>query len=571
MSETTNLKLYKHDNPETNTDKFDVDKTLNENWDKIDEEIGQERVKIAELEEENTDLKAENERLKQDLNALPSGQAEGENIDLTDSAEMRFSNFKIRGNSRQETREGYNLLELINGTYENNGITAVVKDGIITLNGTATGTSFVHIPLIAGSQTLLANTQYTLRAFNEKTVGDSANISALRMGDNGTYQAPLYNTNSKYIHGQASDYIFNAICIRTESGLTYNNFVVKPQLELGNGTDTWEQGGKSPTTDYPSEVESCGDILNLFDGELESGNINSSGVNYADSTMVRSKNYTKVKPNTDIIIANNETIIQANVIEYDENYSFIAKTYVNATKITTNSKTNYIKFVCSPVTENKIKIEHNSKPTPYSPYGQGCINEVVENEDKTQSQTFSIPTQQPMRAIGDIRDTFVKVNNKWYERHNVKRIILDGSEGWSVNSGVGFHTPKLQGIIKNSSEALSNKYKYTTLSWQGNYTFSVNSTGLIAISDNTYSTVDDFKDWLQSQYNTGTPVYVDYLLATPIDIECTEEQVAILDEIENTVKSYKGVTHIYSTDEVGANVEVTYKKDIETLFANTLV
>lgn len=33
MSETTNLKLFKQDNPTTNTNNFDIEKTLNENWD----------------------------------------------------------------------------------------------------------------------------------------------------------------------------------------------------------------------------------------------------------------------------------------------------------------------------------------------------------------------------------------------------------------------------------------------------------------------------------------------------------------------------------------------------------
>ena len=30
MSETTNLKLFKHDNPSTNTNPFDVEQSLNE-------------------------------------------------------------------------------------------------------------------------------------------------------------------------------------------------------------------------------------------------------------------------------------------------------------------------------------------------------------------------------------------------------------------------------------------------------------------------------------------------------------------------------------------------------------
>lgn len=36
MSETTNLKLFKQDNPTTNTNNFDIEKTLNENWDASD-------------------------------------------------------------------------------------------------------------------------------------------------------------------------------------------------------------------------------------------------------------------------------------------------------------------------------------------------------------------------------------------------------------------------------------------------------------------------------------------------------------------------------------------------------
>ena len=48
MSETTNIKLFKHDNPATNQSLFDVAKSLNENWDKIDEYVyGQEAGRQA--------------------------------------------------------------------------------------------------------------------------------------------------------------------------------------------------------------------------------------------------------------------------------------------------------------------------------------------------------------------------------------------------------------------------------------------------------------------------------------------------------------------------------------------
>ena len=43
MSNTTNLGLFKHDNPPTNENQFDVEKSLNENWDKIDEFAGEQK------------------------------------------------------------------------------------------------------------------------------------------------------------------------------------------------------------------------------------------------------------------------------------------------------------------------------------------------------------------------------------------------------------------------------------------------------------------------------------------------------------------------------------------------
>lgn len=46
MSETTNLKLFKNDNPATNTNQFNVEKSLNQNWDKIDEAIGKNRQEL---------------------------------------------------------------------------------------------------------------------------------------------------------------------------------------------------------------------------------------------------------------------------------------------------------------------------------------------------------------------------------------------------------------------------------------------------------------------------------------------------------------------------------------------
>lgn len=59
---------------------------------------------IEELKAENIELKAENKRLNNDINAISvTEKAEGENITLNDTAEARFKKFGIGGNSWQET------------------------------------------------------------------------------------------------------------------------------------------------------------------------------------------------------------------------------------------------------------------------------------------------------------------------------------------------------------------------------------------------------------------------------------------------------------------------------------
>lgn len=55
MSETKNLKLFKHEEPlGTNNNKFDIDKALNQNWDKVDEYVEKVNTKIQTLETDNT-------------------------------------------------------------------------------------------------------------------------------------------------------------------------------------------------------------------------------------------------------------------------------------------------------------------------------------------------------------------------------------------------------------------------------------------------------------------------------------------------------------------------------------
>ncbi len=108
MSETKNLKLFKHDNPATNENLFDITKSLNENWDRIDDYIYKEETKRMENEKER--IKNENDRKTAETNRDEAEQTRVLNENNRASAEeTRESNEDIRLNQenlRVEAEQG---------------------------------------------------------------------------------------------------------------------------------------------------------------------------------------------------------------------------------------------------------------------------------------------------------------------------------------------------------------------------------------------------------------------------------------------------------------------------------
>ena len=126
---------------------------------------------------------------------------------------------------------GKNLLKLTDGTYENNGITVVVSNGIITINGTATNTSFISIPYAFANLTLYSGKTYTLSC-NNTTIA-SGGLSVRPIGNLGTFQTDLGRANSTSTTTISSNQTSTYLLIRSNSGVVANNVVVKPQLEEG--------------------------------------------------------------------------------------------------------------------------------------------------------------------------------------------------------------------------------------------------------------------------------------------------------------------------------------------------
>ena len=97
MSETTNLKLFKHDNPETNTNLFDITKSLNENWDKIDTYV---------INSESTRQQNEQNRQEAEIERSSQEKLRVENeIVRNENEEKRNQNEEIRQNQENKREE----------------------------------------------------------------------------------------------------------------------------------------------------------------------------------------------------------------------------------------------------------------------------------------------------------------------------------------------------------------------------------------------------------------------------------------------------------------------------------
>lgn len=642
MSTTTNLGLFKHDNPSTNTDIFDIDKAINQNLDKIDLGIGKDRERLSLLEASNTiynykgkvdtlanlqskaKIKGDvwyceenstyyacngNEWIPSNLN-LKLGVIDemkskvikcmqeietptpisGTSINLTDSTEAKITELIISGNNKQETREGKNLLELREGTYTASGVTAIVKDGIITLNGTATETVPIYINLRTPITTL-ANVQYTLSTNNERTIGDSNNFCALRLNNEGTRQALLHNKNATYLQGSTIDMEITYITIRIASGTIFSNFVIKPQLELGNVASEWEQGGIAPSPDYYVEVESCGDNVNLFDGEYHDGkgyNTN-TGALETNANLYCNKDYINISGGQrKVSLSKNGIGKNTRFFFYDNNKQYIS-TATGEKNIVVPENAIYLNFQITKSSvdndRSNIKVE-KGEPTSYSKYEQGNITVVIDNnlnqsENNYKCQNYEIPVQEEMLE-GDMFNW-----ESEQEVHTWDKYIITGNENWKKHNSTNNNSFYLEAsaIITNILTPTNNDEKGTIINTHYN-NYVVNNivfnniigTGLatgsvfyIATGVNGISSVSDFKTWLKSQYESGTPVTIYYKKLEEKRIPFTEEQKEIAKQIINNAKTYDKVTHIYSTDNVSPNISIIYKKDIEKVFNNIVI
>ena len=511
------------------------DTEIKNNIEDIQIEQIEQDTKIQFLQTENLSLKSENERLREDLKGLPTSTFSGEVIDLNDSSEMRFQEFKVFGNSKQKEEPS----PLHPSEVECCGDNVNIFDGECEMGNISTST---------GQNTDSNEASRSKNYINIKNKDITIGIKDKTF--NGTAgRLYFYKNDNTYI----SNVLINSLpfSTTTPSEATKVRFFLLNSVANINSKVKIEEGlTPTPYSKYEQgniNFEICN--KNLLSSKFESGDLNSTtGYNENNTSRIRTKDYIKVKSNVTYTLSIDTT----RLIEYDKNKKFIKCNFGQKTTKTDN-ETKFIKFSVN-TTDIFLKVELEEGSS---------TSEYVEH----QSQTYTIPTQQPFRKEGDYEDTFVKKNGKRYERHWINRYILDGSKKFVIgNPSNRFY---LDINLNNLNyKAKSNYFKTGEENQFGVLGTVVLQTNRINLMANEFINANDFNDWILAQYNAGNPVYIDYILAEPEDIECTEEQNQILDKIENEAKTYKNITHIYSNDKISPKFEGTYNKDIEIMINN---
>ena len=150
-----------------------------------------------------------------------------------------------------------------------------------------------------------------------------------------------------------------------------------------------------------------------------------------------------------------------------------------------------------------------------------------------------------LASISDVADTF----KDGALTQRIGKVVLDGSEGWFFDTtkektqvfGMGQKLP-MSGYQITSSHFVYNA------SGDAEKIVSNGSNIYIAINKTTASTTEEFKNWLKEQYDAGTPVIIEYQLATPIEHTLNYEVLEL----------HEGYNNITTNDDLEPNMEIRY-------------
>ena len=496
--------------------------------------------------------------------------SEGENNATVSSPEL-LTNFKVYGNSLQETRSGKNLINIpdFNVSYTNTYYINTATNFKLEAGKTYT---------LSFDYNIKSATSTVAVAVGYGTTTYSKDIQAKKDYDTQTTgrQSVTFTTPSAYT---TDDYLFVRFA-RVSTPSTVNVDLSNIQLEEGTTATDYEAYGVSPSPTYPSEISSVGDLVT-----------DSSDTNYGKYKI-------ELKTTGKNLMDMDKMLSYSNdVIKNDNEYTFTTnpKMYTNGIKINLKKGTKITSSgKVTNVTGNNFRVDavfKNGKAQMITGYSKTDLNTEVDigkmitlNDDveyirfnwttdgkyiikdfqieigdtATDYETYhekitNIYLDEPLRKIGNYSD-YVDLINKKVVR-NIKLLELSENDNF-VTTGIsgsnyqGFALNSAQyNALKSDLEVYSNRFQYATEKKiiinscsQTNATYGLR----FAVSTDIVSnkSVNELKEYLKNN-----KTYIIYTLSAS-----TEDAIEI-----PSIELTENIKHIFIESNIKpSNIEIGY-------------
>jgi len=501
----------------------------------------------------------------------------------------KLVNFMLTKESSQHTTSGKNKIDFTKTLATTNNVSYECNNTYqMYINGTANANATIQ----CNNSVYLDSGSYVFQLSFESGSIDSSGINAgfiLRNEDTDSNITTINvnNNDNKYIEFTLTEPTNVKARMYVRTNMIFNNAVINLNVIPGNTPDyifeEYTGGQPSPSPEFPQSVKTVKGYSNLFDKDNANilyGYINTNGnfYNYnitnrkyiyisclSNTTYTISKitgKYFRVASFNELPTTNNTASINSDT-SHDTNDVITFNTGENANYLIVN----YIHTNNDTLTEqeilNSIMIIEGDQELPYVPYGNNYI--AVNISDGTNTNQVPIPlNNNEIAGIGNYLDEYIidKNGHCWLNKVMKKYIFTGNEDGWNLaETNINTYRFTNDKILKDNqpSTYLNNLMCNFFQVYNGNFGISdIDSEG-IALRNNLngftiralISRVTDlngFKNYLQTQYNNGTPIIAYYGLATPelIDLQTTVD-----------LKLFKGANTITNSED--ANMTIEYR------------
>lgn len=573
MSETKNLKLYKIDDPANNTDPFDIDKSLTQNWDKLDDAY-------KTLKDEDTKIKEENEKQDQKIKEnyeflakmLPKVAGKGDNFALKGTAEAPLYNARLLAKLEQNTYKGKNQLDT--SVIETQLVSGVqitrYENGAINLNGASTSgitlSKELKVPI-----NLIANQNYILSTKNKL----SSNIEAFYLRDendsavftvpstaNSVSLTPTENKTIKYIR------------IYIQSGQKIN-LTLYPQLEANSVETDYEPyvgAMRSPNNQYPQQLK-----IMSGDNQVIIGNKN----NLRNYTVTNTKNaYMNILEGKAQLLPNETYTLSFDSEEEGNQYYLNEHIFTTSPRIVTKLGRNEITATTKDVIDTTDLSVYNAtrgytflKNARAETNSISILKPMLEINSHASEYTKHEEVVLPLSLgnielceIGDFQDTIYKEDEKWYKNAQIGSYKFTGNEmmyDLQVHNELNvftFHHFLTEKIYINNAQVIGACNRFRGTAWDNR--FNENDMYLLDTNNNICRFItNSFKSNAELlQYLKENETILKYIKAEPTKEEITDENLIKQLNAIAAANSYKDNTVI--TLSSFGKIEITAYKDV---------